>query len=76
MNKSLFEALVEIPINFSKNFQDFENIQFPTYHLEAENPFGVVIFLKGVFSKLSGKHIVTYIFFFQLVTSNFDYMII
>ena len=26
-----------------KNFQDFENIQFPTLHLEAENPFGLVL---------------------------------
>ena len=28
--------------NFPKNSQDFENIQFPTSHLEAENPFGLV----------------------------------
>ena len=27
--------------DFPKNFQDFENIQFPTSHLEAENPFGL-----------------------------------
>ena len=27
---------------FPKNSQDFENIQFPTSHLEAENPFGLV----------------------------------
>ena len=25
--------------NFAKNSQDFENIQFPRLHLEAENPF-------------------------------------
>ena len=25
-----------------KNSQNFENIQFPTSHLEAENPFGLV----------------------------------
>ena len=30
--------------NFLKNSQDFENIQFPTSHLEAENPFGLVLF--------------------------------
>ena len=26
----------------TKNSQDFENIQFPTLHLEAKNPFGLV----------------------------------
>ena len=30
--------------NFSKNSQDFEIIKFPTLHLEAENPFGLVFF--------------------------------
>ena len=28
---------------FPKNSQDFENIQFPTLHLEAENPFRLVV---------------------------------
>jgi uncharacterized protein YozE (UPF0346 family) len=32
----------ENPKKFPKNSQDFENIQFPTLHLEAENPFGLV----------------------------------
>jgi hypothetical protein len=32
----------KIPKKFPKNSQDFENIQFPTSHLEAENPFGLV----------------------------------
>ena len=32
----------KIPNNISKNSQDFENIQFSTSHLEAENPFGLV----------------------------------
>ena len=27
---------------FPPNFQDFENIQVPTPHLEAENPSGLV----------------------------------
>ena len=31
-----------------KNSQDFENIQLPTSHLEAENPFGLVC-LKNYF---------------------------
>ena len=30
-------------INFSKNFSDFESVQFPSSHLEAENPFGLVL---------------------------------
>jgi hypothetical protein len=28
-----------------KNSPDFENIQFPTSHLGAKNPFGLVLFL-------------------------------
>ena len=34
------------PNNFSK-IPNFENIQFPTSHLEAENPFGL-FFLKNL----------------------------
>ena len=32
----------KIPLYPPKNSQDFENIQFRTSHLEAENPFGLV----------------------------------
>ena len=32
----------KIPNNFSNNSYDFENIKFPTSHLKAENPFGLV----------------------------------
>jgi hypothetical protein len=35
------------PKNFSK-IPNFENIQFPTSHLEAENPFGLA-FPMGIF---------------------------
>ena len=45
----LYNTVFESSINnfpknqeFPKNSQDFENIQFPTSHLEAENPFGLV----------------------------------
>ena len=31
------------PPPISKNFKDFENVQFPTSHMEAENPFGLVL---------------------------------
>jgi hypothetical protein len=30
--------------NIPKIFQDFESSQFPSSHLEAENPFGLVFF--------------------------------
>ena len=33
-----FQNIQELP----KNSQDFENIQFLTPHLEAQNPFGLV----------------------------------
>ena len=36
------KMLKKFPNNFSKNSKDFENIQFPTSHLEAENSFGLV----------------------------------
>ena len=35
----------KIPTPISKNFKDFENVQFPTSHMEAENPFGLVLTL-------------------------------
>ena len=35
----------QLPNNFSISFSDFENIQFPSSHLEAENPFGLGFFL-------------------------------
>ena len=31
-----------LPKNHLKKLKDFEHIQFPTSHLEAENPFGLV----------------------------------
>ena len=31
----------------SQKVPDFENIQFPTSHLEAENPFGLVWYTYG-----------------------------
>ena len=30
------------PNNFSENSKDFENIQYPTSHLKARHPFGLV----------------------------------
>ena len=33
-----------MPQKFSKNSQDFENNQFPTLHLEAENLFGLIFY--------------------------------
>ena len=40
--KSLKILPRKIPDKFPKTSQDFENIQFSTSHLEAENPFGLV----------------------------------
>ena len=46
--KEILKNSPKIPYKFKdsqricKNPQDFENIQFPTSHLEAENPFGLV----------------------------------
>ena len=34
----------KIPPKFQKNSQDIENIQLPTSHLEAINPFGRIFF--------------------------------
>ena len=41
LHKNLPKNQKKNPINFSK--KDFENIQFPTSHLEPENPFRLVI---------------------------------
>jgi hypothetical protein len=47
-NKEFPKNCQRIPPKFPKNLripknsQDFEIIQFPTSHLEAENPFGLV----------------------------------
>ena len=41
------------PKEFPKHSQDFQNIQLPTLHLEAENPFGFVFFLVCLLKKKS-----------------------
>ena len=38
-----------------KNSQDFENIPFPTSHLEAENPFGLVFYKSSPKVKATAK---------------------
>ena len=38
-----------MPKNFltiSQKISNFENFQFPTSHMEAENPFGLVLLVK------------------------------
>ena len=50
------------PKKFPKHSQDFENIQFPTSHLEAENPFGLV------FLSISTKYVLT------LIANNREYV--
>ena len=47
-----FSKFPKISKEFPTNSYDFENIQFPTRHLEAENPFGLV-FLSMDFEKKS-----------------------
>jgi hypothetical protein len=34
---------------FSKKSKDFDNLQFPTSHLEAKNPFGLVSMISQTF---------------------------
>ena len=48
-SKKIPKKSKKFPINFSKNSWDFENIQFPTSQLEAENPFGLVFLLNCSF---------------------------
>ena len=48
------------PSNFSKKSLDFENIQFPTSHLEAENHFRLISITSAAEYSFYVKYIATY----------------